>query len=67
LEPKNGCIPLLDEARNSDEKLAERLDLHRTYVADIERGARNLSLINIEKVAKGLNVSIADLFGKYNI
>lgn len=49
----------------SQEKLAERADLHRTYVADIERGSRNLSLISIEKVAKGLDLLIADLFGKY--
>jgi len=51
----------------SQEKLAEWSDLHRTYVADIERGSRNLSLINIEKVAKGLDLSIADLFSKYGV
>ena len=46
----------------SQEGLAERADLHRTYVADIERGVRNLSLKNIEKLARALDVSIADLF-----
>ena len=46
----------------SQEGLAERADLHRTYVADIERGVRNLSLRNIEKLARALDVSIADLF-----
>jgi transcriptional regulator with XRE-family HTH domain len=46
----------------SQEGLAERADLHRTYVADIERGARNVSLKNIEKLATALGVSIADLF-----
>ena len=51
----------------SQEKLAERSDLHRTYVADIERGSRNLSLLSIEKVAKGLEVSIGDLFSQYGI
>ena len=46
----------------SQEALAERADLHRTYVADIERGVRNVSLKNIEKLARALDVSIADLF-----
>jgi len=49
----------------SQEKLAECIDLHRTYVADVERGTRNLSLISIEKVAKGLDLSISDFFSKY--
>ena len=51
----------------SQEELAGRCDLHRTYVADIERGSRNLSLFSIEKVAEGLGVSIGDLFGQYGI
>src|SRR5215831_13197512 len=46
----------------SQEELAGRAGLHRTYVADIERGARNLSLANIEKLAKGLETSIPTLF-----
>jgi len=46
----------------SQESLAERADLHRTYIADIERGVRNVSLKNIEKLARALEVSIADLF-----
>jgi transcriptional regulator with XRE-family HTH domain len=41
--------------------------LHRTYVADIERGARNLALENIEKLALGLEISISDLFAKYEV
>ncbi len=51
----------------SQEELAGRCDLHRTYLADIERGSRNLSLFSIEKVAKGLGVSIGNLFGQYGI
>lgn len=47
--------------------LAERAGLHRTYIGDIERGARNLSLENIEKLAKALQVSISDLFGNYGV
>jgi CheY-like chemotaxis protein len=48
----------------SQEELAGRAGLHRTYVADIERGARNLSLANIEKLAKALETSIPILFAQ---
>jgi CheY-like chemotaxis protein/DNA-binding XRE family transcriptional regulator len=46
----------------SQEKLAERADLHRTYISDVERGARNLSLESIAKLAHALEVSVAALF-----
>jgi transcriptional regulator with XRE-family HTH domain len=46
----------------SQEELAERAGLHRTYVADVERGARNLSLGSIEKLAYALGISIPILF-----
>ena len=48
----------------SQETLSERSDLHRTYVSDIERGKRNVSLENIERLAHALNVSVPDLFLK---
>jgi len=46
----------------SQEELAWRADLHRSYIADIERGARNVSLQSIEKLASAFQVSLATLF-----
>jgi transcriptional regulator with XRE-family HTH domain len=51
----------------SQEELAERAELHRTYISDIERGERNPSLENIEKLAKALGISIARLFTDYGV
>ena len=48
----------------SQEELAERADLHRTYIADIERGARNPTLLTIKKLACGLGVSAANLLSE---
>ncbi len=45
----------------SQEELAARADLHRTYVGDIERGRRNVSLNNIRKLAVALGCSPSDL------
>jgi len=45
----------------SQEELAERAGLHRTYVCDVERGARNVSLESIEKLARALEVSVPSL------
>ncbi len=45
----------------SQEELALKSKLHRTYISDIERGARNVSLKNIEKIAKALSLSPKDL------
>jgi transcriptional regulator with XRE-family HTH domain len=48
----------LRTAKNlSQEELGLKSKLHRTYISDIERGERNVSLINIEKIAKALGVS----------
>ena len=46
----------------SQEEAAERCRLHRTYYSGIERGVRNVSLVNIEKIAKGLKQELPELF-----
>jgi len=49
----------------TQEELADKARIHRTYVGDIERGARNVALRNIEKLANALDLCIADLFANY--
>lgn len=50
------------DAKISQEKLADLCDLHRTYISDVERGKRSISLNNIEKIALALKINIQDLF-----
>jgi CheY-like chemotaxis protein/DNA-binding XRE family transcriptional regulator len=45
----------------SQEELADRAGLHRTYISDVERGARNLSLESIDKLARALELSVSAL------
>jgi len=45
----------------TQEELARRADLHRTYIGSIERYERNVSLLNVERIAKALSVNIKDL------
>lgn len=46
----------------SQERFALSIDMDRTYYASVESGKRNISINNIEKIAKGLNISLAELF-----
>jgi transcriptional regulator with XRE-family HTH domain len=45
----------------SQEQLAFKADLHRTYIGMIERAEKNITLINIEKIAIALETNINDL------
>ena len=45
----------------TQEDLADRATLHRTYISDIERGFRNVNLVNVENLAKALEMTIAGL------
>ena len=46
----------------SQEGLALVCDLDRTYIGGIERGERNVSLVNIQKIASALGVTVRELF-----
>jgi len=54
------------ELRNSigisQEELADIVGLARTYITSVECGKRNISIVNIEKLAKALNVTLAEFF-----
>jgi transcriptional regulator with XRE-family HTH domain len=49
------------EKRLSQEELSFKADLHRTYIGMIERAEKNITLVNIEKIAVALDVSVSDL------
>lgn len=51
-----------EELGLTQEALADLAQIHRTYLSDIERGSRNVALLNIERLAQSLNLSIAELF-----
>jgi transcriptional regulator with XRE-family HTH domain len=52
---------LREDRGYSQEKLAERTDLHRTYVGSVERGERNVALRNIIRLAEALGTDAGEL------
>jgi transcriptional regulator with XRE-family HTH domain len=53
---------LRDKKGLSQEKFADLCGLDRTYIAGIEKGRRNVSLVNIEKIARALGLTLSQLF-----
>ncbi len=51
-----------EELELTQEELAHAASIHRTYLSDVERGTRNLSLVNIEKLAAALSIRMSKLF-----
>lgn len=50
-----------ERAGLSQEKLAERANVHRTYIGTVERGETNLTVLNLLKIAAALNVNVNKL------
>ncbi|MDA8326979.1 MAG: helix-turn-helix transcriptional regulator [Nitrospiraceae bacterium] len=46
----------------SQEELGFKSSLHRTYISEVERGRRNISIVNIARIAKALDMRIKDFF-----
>jgi transcriptional regulator with XRE-family HTH domain len=57
----NRIRELRTEANLSQEKLSFACDLDRTYIGSVERGERNISVLNLRKIAKALQVKTTDL------
>jgi len=53
---------LREKAEMSQKDLAYTADLDRSYIASIENGQRNVSIVNIEKIATALNVTLKEFF-----
>jgi transcriptional regulator with XRE-family HTH domain len=51
-----------EEQGLTQEDLADRARIHRTYLSDLERGTRNVSLVNIERIASALAMQMSELF-----
>lgn len=51
-----------ENTRLSQEKFANEIGMDRTYFAGVENGKRNISLLNLEKIIKGLGVTFTEFF-----
>lgn len=56
-----------EELGLSQEELAFRAEMHRSYLGDVECGKRNLALKNILKISRGLRVSLEELFRRADL
>ena len=53
----------LRKARNiSQEELMASTGIHRTYLSEVERGIRNISIVNVEKISLALNIDVMEMF-----
>lgn len=48
--------------RISQEKFGAMCGLHRTYISSTERGEKNISIVNIQRIARAFKISLAELF-----
>jgi transcriptional regulator with XRE-family HTH domain len=53
---------LREKIQMSQKDLAYSADLDRSYIASVENGSRNISIVNIEKIAVALNVTLKEFF-----
>jgi transcriptional regulator with XRE-family HTH domain len=51
-----------EELGLTQEDLAEKAGIHRTYLSDVERGSRNICLMNIERVAAAVSLPLSEFF-----
>lgn len=58
----NRVQQLRKERGLSQEKFALQIEMDRTYLASVEKGKRNISLLNINKIANGLEITLEELF-----
>ncbi len=58
----NRIRQLRQEKHFSQEAFADLCELDRTYISSIEKGKRNVSIVNLEKIANALNIKISTLF-----
>ncbi|MEX0650184.1 MAG: helix-turn-helix transcriptional regulator [Candidatus Andersenbacteria bacterium] len=55
---------LREQRGYSQEDLGMKAKIHRTYIGSVERGEQNVSIINIEKIARALGIPLGELFRK---